>query len=438
MLTTWDGLRLRAASGGAQTARKVFNGLNISQLGGTFTGGPVAALDHEGILRPGALNVPTIEGARWDAINSVWTPYDTDGSLLYPATTRRGIIEFTDADPTQFKRMVIEPGRTNKCTCQKANPVDTTNVVKSGNVLAVLSVVDDSAALAAAGLDKICTSGKVYKLDNSAGTTNAFATCFGSCGNTSVHSFRVYCRVSVGSGLLYLSTTAASHTVLSSSTYVRAGKEGITPATVGDALAVRADVGAIVYFILPQLEEGPYATSPIFRDSTGADPLTSLTRQATVASFPTAGVLRGNNLGGREQVIPGAAGVTGWIWNSYADANKGCGVLVSPTSITFRKRAGGTNTDATVNYTHVAGTPFQIDWYQALTGMGIRYRAWGGATWGAWSAFTEVTTDAGKADMIVASTFQRGSRNSLEQWSGNIQYDKPYWNSNIKSYLEAA
>jgi len=156
------------------------------------------------------------------------------------------------------KGVMVQPAYTNKCTCRKKNPTDTTNISKSGDAAAVLSVVDDTAALAAAGLSSICTSGKVYKLDNSAGTTNANVEILGSTGNTNPHSASLFARKEGAgtSNLLWLASpyqtapiTQASYTSIAIQNQVAVN--GLTWRLVSAA-------GAIVYFILPQLVESPY------------------------------------------------------------------------------------------------------------------------------------------------------------------------------------
>lgn len=182
-----------------------------------------------------------------------------------------------------------------------------------------------------------------------------------------------------------------------------------------------------------QVEKGSFATSPI---TTGAS---AVARQATRLVCPSAGVLRGNDIGGMIGAIPEGAGQTAWLWYSYVDADNGCGVMLEPTQITFRKRAGGVNTDCSVAYTHAADTPIFVDWRTTASGgMGIRYTAWTGAAWSAWSAWSEVTTAAGKAAMQLATTFEYGSANGSAVFAGNIQEHLPFWTANIEAYLEAA
>ena len=175
--------------------------------------------------------------------------------------------------------LLTQPTRTNKNTSRNANPTDLTGVTKAGDAAAVLSVVDDTAALTAAGLSGICTSGKVYKLDNSAGTTNAQAGLSPATGNTNVHAISAFMRGS-GTANLRLFANPIPPTFTLPSDYER--YTNIVTPTVSQAVAVEALPGSIVYFILNQLEEGSFATEPIITTGsavtrTGNRPVEDLT-----------------------------------------------------------------------------------------------------------------------------------------------------------------
>jgi hypothetical protein len=156
----------------------------------------------------------------------------------------------------------VEEARTNKNINFNANPVDLTNVTLSGDAAATLSVVDDAAALAAAGLSTICTSGKVYKLDNTAGTTRAFAQIKGTTGNLNPHSLSIFWR-GVGLAEYYLGASTGFSAQALTGSYVRYINPNLTPGTTGDLSTVGADAGSVVFFILNDTEEGSFATSPI-------------------------------------------------------------------------------------------------------------------------------------------------------------------------------
>ena len=181
------------------------------------------------------------------------------------------------------KGLLIEGARTNKCTNYNAAPNGSlTNITKSGDAAATLTEVDDTAALATAGLSQICSSGKVFKLDNSAGGSAAYATFEGTTGNTNTHNFSLWAR---GSGTMRYGDNGgfASGTITLTSAFVRYSHADATVGS-GAKMAVEAQAGAIVYFILNQLEEGGFVSSPI--PVAGA----SVTRPADVCSIAVSGL----------------------------------------------------------------------------------------------------------------------------------------------------
>jgi hypothetical protein len=160
--------------------------------------------------------------------------------------------------PTSANRFTVS-ARYNKCTNNNANPTDLTGMTKGGDAAAVLSVVDDAAAIAAAGLSAKCTSGKVYKLDNSAGAAFAqaqFSDAAANVGTLNAHQCSVYWR-GAGNGNLGLSNT------ISADQAMPAGYQSFaiarTPAATTNFMVVRAQPGAVVYFILNDLRESIHA-----------------------------------------------------------------------------------------------------------------------------------------------------------------------------------
>ena len=307
------------------------------------------------------------------------------------------------------------PARTNKCTCRKFNPVDTTNLTKSGDAAAVLSVVDDTAALTAAGLIGICTSGKVYKLDNSVGVDSSYVIASGAYGNVNKHSISGYIRTNGVSGKISDSGgLVGDHTVFT--TYIRQVIEDITPEFSTRQFMVQATAGSIIYFILPDLQEGAFITPPIFDPLN--DSLTSITRAATNLTMPTAGVLPVNDFGIWGEVIPGASG-QGYVHafaSHIADITATYITVHSPdTKVYFTKRIAGVNKEISSVYSYTLNTPFQYQAFQSrVYGMGIRVKQQGGA----WSAWTLKNDADGRLDAPIASTYQVGARNNGSHFAG--------------------
>ena len=189
---------------------------------------------------------------------STATYYDATGALRLAAAN----VPLFNYNPTlsQIPRLLIEAqATTNKCTNYNAAPNGAlTNVTKSGDAAAVLSEVADTAALVAAKLDLI-GNGQVFKLDNSLGGTNAFATIGGTPGNTNVHSCQAYIRG--GTGYFGQPSGAGGNTFAASASYVLRKADNWVPAGAGISLVVRADPGQIVYFLLNQLQELAFSSS---------------------------------------------------------------------------------------------------------------------------------------------------------------------------------
>jgi len=231
-------------------------GLDLNFAGGVFS------LNNTRTASPAA--IPGWTFSRTDT-NGTATALDLAGNVIQFAT---GVPRITN------RGILVEEARTNKGTSHNANPTEAAgfvgnpvNMSKSGDAAGILSVVDDAAALAAAGLSGACASGKVYKLDNTAGAANAIASINGTVGNLNAHAFSCYARATAGSGSVGRSGSSVGAATFSSSAYARVSAV-LTPTATTEVLRVQALPGAVVYFILAQLEEGAFATSPII--TTGA------------------------------------------------------------------------------------------------------------------------------------------------------------------------
>ena len=136
-----------------------------------------------------------------------------------------------------------------------------TNITLSGDPAAILSTVDDTAALTAAGLLNLCPSGKVYKLDNSTGVIATHVAIGGPVANLNPHSLSAFGRTAAGAP--YIRLNGLSQAVFAGAAYTLVKKDGATPNDVDQLLRLQCPAGAVLYFILPQLEELPHCTSPM-------------------------------------------------------------------------------------------------------------------------------------------------------------------------------
>jgi len=201
-----------------------------------------------------------------------------------------------------------------------------TGVNLSGDPGFVVSTIADAAALGTKHVNLV-TSGKTYRLDNSAGAGAAFALFEGTAGNANACSGSAFVKTAGTSGLSALRLTpSTSNSVTLTNTageYVRVKFENKTP-TATDCLEVRVNQGEVVDVFIPQLEELPFCTSPM--PTAGA----TATRAVTLPSFSAAGNIKSNNftvlvdLFHPVSVPAGAQRVLAW----YVDLNNRGGVYV--------------------------------------------------------------------------------------------------------------
>lgn len=179
------------------------------------------------------------------------------------------------------RTVLLEGQRTNKCqrnyAPDGAGPPPT-GWTLTGDPSATLTRVSDATELAAAGLGTLCSDGYVFKLDNSGGTAAAFANGAGVTGNTNTHTVSAWMR---GSGTAQVRTTNVGGTVRTLGSSYERYSNALTPAGSSDMLRIHAVAGAVVYFILAQMEEGTFVSSPIL-NATAA----SVTRSADSLYFP--------------------------------------------------------------------------------------------------------------------------------------------------------
>lgn len=353
----------------------------------------------------------TIDNISVKEVIPTWLLTDSEGAQLFTSQTLDGFTDYS-VDP-DYKGMMVMPARTNKSTCRKANPTDTSNVSTLGDPAAVLSTVSDTTAIASANLDNVCTSGTVYQLDNSAGVANAYAWIGGEAGATGNHAISVYARMVTGTGLLDDDSGMNLYTFTNTGYERKEIIRNIAPSTRQMLVGVQA--GAVIRFILMQFESD--FTTPVIVDPDN-DTLTTVTRSATVPAFNSADRLRANDWAATGIVIPWAAGQD---FASYLNSLVVSGVnelqaYVDTNFVRFNKRISGGNTTVSSAYTHTKGTPFQYMIYQHSThGMGLKVREYTGGAWQAWSDW-DVNVDT--QDAPIADTLQIGARNGAGQFAG--------------------
>jgi len=256
-------------------------------LDGVAPGLFVDVLNRRHMLAGAAVPLASVLTVTTAAGKTYW-----DGAILRTAAANEARIDWSGG----AAELLLEGPATNKITARKHNPLDTSNLTKTGDAAAVLSVVDDSAALAAAGLSAICTAGTVYRLDNSAGSGAAWAKVSGAVGNTNAHSFGVYARRTGAAASAFLTGGTGSASVAGSA-YAWTGSANVTPASTSAVLEIGANAGAVVHFILPSLVEAVSQGSII-----PGDTLTAVTRATDLCQLTA----------GAAAAIQGASAAVAW------------------------------------------------------------------------------------------------------------------------------
>lgn len=350
------------------------------------------------------------DGATFKKVLPTWTNVFTNN----PAVKRYSI-----TNPLTMPGFLCEPARTNKCTCMKRNPTVTTNMSPSGTgTNGGLSIVTDMSAITAAGLERSCTLGAFYRLNNSTGSSTATVNMTSAgFGNTNPHSMSAFVKHSGGACVLRFDSNAGAVIVPQSSIFVRVKSENVTPTSQYNQLQITAGPGAIVDFILPQLEEGAFATSPICQ----LDQTASEARLATVLTYPTAGKIRSNNMAFRMIVVPNAGGNI----NSYIFATKNGSdefelKTHSSGQLMLLKYTSGVSTSVTISKSLVMSQPIEILCYTSSTvGMQIAYRTYSDG-WSSWADSSVLGSTAAKANAPIGTTMQIGALDGNSQFTGNI------------------
>lgn len=191
--------------------------------------------------------------------NSAATHLNSAGKLVAVAADEPRFDHTADGTPLG---LFIEPAATNRCQNNNTNPIDTTGFTT--NSLGTLSVVDDTTELAAAGLDNICTSGKVFKAEATSASTYVVYVP-GTAGTTNPCSYSLYARgIGSGSRTGRLSLGGTLHPIAPADDgYTQYKFENEIPDSTGRKITISVDGNETLYFILFQLEESTYCTSLI-------------------------------------------------------------------------------------------------------------------------------------------------------------------------------
>lgn len=263
----------------------------------------------------------------------------------------------------------------------------------SGDTAAILSTVNDAAALATGGLGVIAASGKVYKLDNSAGAAVAVVTFTGAVGNTNAHSSGIFWR-GVGNATWRLNATGTLRAL--GAGYARELEQNVTPTAMSRDLRIEAAAGTVTYFLLPQLEELPFCTSPIVPQGAAAS------RVATPLTYPPTGNVKVNDTTVYMEITPTASRATNvgasivLFQFGTADAVNDLSVYWQASSGTIRVRNNNSGVVASIPVTLNAGATIKLAVrLSSVTGLDIFQNGIKGTN-GA------LTTDVGSLGTVVS------------------------------------
>ncbi len=198
--------------------------------------------------------------------DTVATYRDSNGVLQLAASNTPRFTHNTSGNPLGI---IMEGSTQNKFTGRNATPTDTTGWAKGGDAASTLACIDDPASyLSGAKLTGVCSNGKVWRLDNSAGATDAWAETSATFGATTVHTISAWMIATGGNAELTRSgTTPTTKTITAGGSFARQ-EFTLTPNATTDKMRIVAKAGAIVYFILPQIEVNSFASTEII--TTGA------------------------------------------------------------------------------------------------------------------------------------------------------------------------
>lgn len=239
----------------------------------------------------------------------------------------------------------------------------------TGGTGVTIKPVFDRAALVEAGLGYLCPHGLALEINSG---TSGFATVtFGATGSLGTASrdtqISIWAKRVAGASTWSLKLESHANTVaLTDATWTkRAVQQTSAGAQNRPAVVCPSGGSQRLYVILWSTEQASGASDVAVRSSPivtfGAT--TGTTRATTRCSRAWGGSLT-NNIGRLLTWTPawGALGSSQkqTLWSLYADASNYLELSISGTTITWRKRRGGTNYDCTASYTPVAGVSVDL------------------------------------------------------------------------------
>lgn len=182
------------------------------------------------------------------------------------AWTAAGVLETFASGAARItdRGLLIEGLRTNQLSLFNADPADVAGLTPFGG--ATVSVVERGALIAAAGLAKVCPNGRVFRVVTT-GSEQGVSIGTATTG-TMATSASAWVAIESGSAAGVCLEGHGPVAATSSAELTRIGVDGVVPGA-STRMRVTSQGGASTFvFVLPQLETGPSASSPIV--TTGA------------------------------------------------------------------------------------------------------------------------------------------------------------------------
>lgn len=372
--------------------------------------------DLDGTLVQSPANKPAMPGMR--LTDGVWYPTASDGSLISPIsrmirTAQGSVAEYDETYPG----VLVEPAGTNKCTCRKVNPTDTTGITNAGGGVVSIAYAPVG-SIAASGLSGICTSGKVYKVTlSSAGGV----IINGAVASTNPHALSAYVMTE-GEVMVKcrLDNQDAGTFAASTDKFTRMSTF-VTPSATGQKLYLYSNNSSgVFYFIMPELVESAFLTSPIMPKPT-EDGLSTVTRPANPFSFATPARLlqRPNDFAVIQTVIPKQVPTaSNYFFSLYAsgtDFMTICQNVGTNNVVRMIVKVANINKAVLTATTSITiGLPLQyIAIKSSILGCFLAARTFDGTDWSAWSAWTAITTNNAKADITAPVACNVGTTSGM-------------------------